>query len=367
MIDGGGARRVLTSVKAFFFSLFLAASAAAQPFVGPEVASPPITRLTDFTLAPLRDGYLLAWAQPGHLFVGRLDSSLQANTSPLDIPLSTPSSEAASLVIATNGASALLAWNETIFPMKVTYAATIRTDEPALLAGPLGMDYLAPVLTAGVKDGKFELATGNRLLTLTDRLSTESVTIIDSFLTAAAAELGDLGTVTQKTTLKCTGAFGIFPNCSTTYTYTFSSPVFHRDFALQTNPSRDPIVAADGDHFVGLLAEKTQTHVVEMAPTVPSGDWLLPPLVNSQLVALAGNGKDVLLVSANDLLNGQLLELYDAVSPRFVIASGRFGTPKAFATSSSEFVVTYTREVPGGVVLAGRKIQLQRNRQRAAR
>ena len=355
-------------MKTLLFALFLATSAAAQPFLGPEVASPPITNLTDFTLAPLRDGYLLAWAQPGHLFVSLLDSNLQGNTSPLDIPLSTPSSEARSLVIATNGASALLAWNETIFPVKVTYAATIRTDEPVLLAGPLGMDYLAPALTAGVKDGKFELATGNRLLTLTDRLSTESVTIIDPFVSGAAAESGDLGAVTLKTTSKCTGGFGMFPNCTTIYTYTFSSAVFHRDFALQTTtPSRDPIVAADGDHFAGLLADKNQTHIIEMAPTVPSGDWLLPPLVNPQLVALAGNGKDVLLVSANDLLNGQLLKLYDAVSPRFVIASGRFGTPKAFATSSSEFVVTYTREVPGGVVLAGRKIQLQRNRTRAAR
>ena len=82
---------------------------------------------------------------------------------------------------------------------------------------------------------------------------------------------------------------------------------------------------------------------------------------------MAGNGKDVLLITENDILNGQFLELYDAVSPKFVIATGYVSAPKAFATSSSEFVVTYTREVPGGVVLAGRKIQLQRNRQRGVR
>ncbi len=373
MIDGRGPGCVPRTVKAFLFALFVATSVAAQPVVGPEVSSPPIAGLTDYALAPLRDGYFLAWAQEGHLYAGRLDSTLHLTATPADIPLSTPSSEARSLTVATNGTSALLAWNEDNPPFHVTYAATVRTDTPVVLAGPLVVSYFATPPAAGVRNGEYEVATGNQLLIMNDRLVTESTTIIDPFVSAAETNTGDLGTATLTATVTC--SHGFFATCSTTDTYTLSSSTFHRSFDLQArfyDPTyspllRDPVVAADGDHFVGLLAKRDETRVIEMTPAIPSGDWALPVLPNALLIALAGNGKDVLLVSWNGNLNGQLLEVYNPVPPTFLIAPGGVHAPKAFATSSSEFVVTYTYEVPGGTVLAGRKIELQPSRQRAAR
>src|SRR5260221_12713770 len=87
MIDGGVSRRVPTIVKALFFALFLASAAFAQPVVGPEVTTPPLEGLGDFSLAPQRDGFVLAWEQAGRINAGHLDARLHLNASPPPLPL----------------------------------------------------------------------------------------------------------------------------------------------------------------------------------------------------------------------------------------------------------------------------------------
>lgn len=152
------------------FSMFLATTAAAQPVVGPEVSVPPI-ELGDSAIAPLRDGLVAAWSDADRIHVAHV-----------------------------------------------------------LLHGPVLINNtnLAPAIV--VKDGKYDVSSGDQLLVLNDRLD------------ATAGNSGDLPTVTM--TPKTTCSSGWFATCSLVETFTFRSPSFSRAFPLAANyydPSYSPL------------------------------------------------------------------------------------------------------------------------------
>src|ERR1700756_4689438 len=129
IIDGGDPRCVSMAMKALLLAFLFAATAAAQPVVGPEVISSPIEALDDFAVAPEHDGFVLAWTAAGHLYTGHLDSTLHLTGTPLLVPLVDPRTAAVTPAIASDGTSVMVAWHERhVGWAEFTYVAILSAD-----------------------------------------------------------------------------------------------------------------------------------------------------------------------------------------------------------------------------------------------
>src|SRR6476659_11249702 len=102
MIDGGESRRVLPRMKALLLTLFVTTAALAQPVVGPEVTTPPLTALGDISLAPQSDGFVVAWEQAGRIYAGHLDATLHLTGALFELPRVNAPTQASSPAIAGN-------------------------------------------------------------------------------------------------------------------------------------------------------------------------------------------------------------------------------------------------------------------------
>jgi len=140
-----------TVMKALLFALFLANSAVAQPVVGPEVLSTPIEALGDVALAARQGGFVIAWEAAGHVYVGDLDSTLQLEGGVVELGATDAGRVISGLSLATNGASALVAWHEHRFTVQedTNVAATVLTNPVSLLQSPqmLTRGVTPPVVT----------------------------------------------------------------------------------------------------------------------------------------------------------------------------------------------------------------------------
>lgn len=367
MIDGGGRRRVHTTVKALVLALLLATSALAQPVVGPEMTTPPV-EFGDVAIAPLRDGYVAAWSDAGRIHVAHLDASLRVTDPTLDILTTASNAQVPALAVATNGSSVFLVWNEKRPGYAEVYGAAISADVRTLLRGPLLINNTdrAPVIT--VQGGKYRLLSGDQLFLVDEQLKTESTPFGSPFLAAALGETGDIATVAMTSEKKCT--VGLLATCSLTETFTFQSPSFATNFTLSANfynPSYSPLthvplVVPHGDHFIGVLATSTQTAVFEMSPNSLNGHWGVAPLNAGQALAIAGNGNDAVLVAWRyPTLSGVVLHSDGTTSQPFEIARGDYvDFAKVSATSSNDFVVVYRYYGDGQhSIVAGRVVHVQ--------
>ena len=368
-------------MKAFLFALLLAASAAAQPVVGPEVRSAPIEAFGDVALLPEADGYVIASSQGHQISIGRLDATLHQTEALLAVPLSASSAIAPFVTLATTGRSILLVWKEQRPGYaESTYAATLTGDARSLLASPRFINVSSYAPAAGVRNGRYVLVSGDESLLLTDELETESIQAISAPLSAAVSSRGEAATVTVVVNKSyfCRGICPFCPpvSCSTLETFTFNTPAVNRNVQIaygptvdfSVPPAHDPIVAVDGDHFIGVVPRNLETDVFEILADGGGKGWTLEPLPNAAQIAAAGNGSEVLVVWwSPPALKGAILRADRTTSEPFVIAE-TYSAPKVLVANSNELVVTYRYDIDAQhSEIAGRVIRLQPSKHRAIR
>lgn len=357
-------------MKSLLLALLIATSVAAQPVVGPEVRSAAIDGLGDVAVLPQGDGYLIAWSQRDQIHVGHLDATLHETDTPFDVPLA-PSATVSFVTLATTGKSILVAWKQqTPGSANSTYVATLAPDARSIMASPQFVNATPYAPAAGPWNGRYLLVSGDESLVLTDKLETESIEAISPALSAVVSPRGERGTVSvtfQNFTCFCFCS----ATCSTKATYTFITPAVAKQVAVtygtsapaKAPPVHDPIVVADGDHFLGLAVMPQETDVFELIADRRGTAWTLPLLPPPGIIALAGNGSDVLIVSSiASYLKGTFLHSDGTASEPFVIAQ-YVDSPKVIASNSNEFVVLYRYDTE----IAGRVIRVQPGRQRAVR
>jgi len=359
-------------MKTLLFALFVAASAAGQPILGPEVKSAPIPAAGDVALLPLGTGYVIAWPEADRINVGHLDGTLQATDTPFSILLPAPFAPPTFITLATNGSSILVVWKEQppLGHADSTYAATLTRDAKAILAPPQFLNATPNLPAAGARLGRYVVVSGDETLVLTERLETDSLSVTLASVSEAFNAQGHVATVTAAIDKNCRGCAFCFPTCTTTETFTFTTPSVTKSvafvfFGFNVPQVENPIVATDGDHFVALVIKSGETDVFELRDDQPAATWILDPLPLPGIIAAAGNGSDVLVVwwSAPSI-KGIVLHADRSTSQPFVIAQHAvYNSPKVFVSSSNEFVVTYRYED----AIAGRVIHVQGERQRAVR
>ena len=374
----------LTIVKTLFFAFFFIASAAfAQPVVGPEVSTPPLEGLGEASLAPQHDGFVLAWEQAGRIYAGHLDATLHLTASPLQLPLFDAAATAILPAVASNGTSVLVVWHERRPGYdEWTYLALLSADAQTLLRGPKAVNFTKDAPLAMSVNGKYIVYTGDLRYRYNENLETESGDFIKHELAAALGPNGDVATVKES----ANGSFSCFPvcffhpcnsplpDCSVTATVVYTLPsrlsTSVYKFTIPANTalpdpfvSRPPLIAPNGESFVGLVQLKNRTDISLFGNI---GPFTLPVIVAGD-AALAGNGQDVLLVSSLQTMTGMIIHSDGTTSAPFQIASTGYN-PKVVAINSNEFVVLYRVNVNSQKSeLAGRIVRLQPGKQRGVR
>jgi hypothetical protein len=370
-------------VKALFFALFITSAALAQPVVGPEVTTPPLEGLGDFSVAPQRDGFAFAWEQAGRINAGHLDATLHLTANPLQLPLFDSAATALLPAVASNGTSVLVVWHERRPGyLESAYLALLSADAQTLLRGPQAINLTKDAPLAMGVNGKYIVYNGDLRYRYNENLETESGDFIKHELAAALGPNGDVATVNESASgsFSCVGACfghpcsGPLPDCSVTATVVFALPskvnTFAFTFTIPANTvlpdpfaSRPPAIAPNGDSFAGLVRLRDRTDISLF------GDierFTLPGIVPVD-AALAGNGRDVLLVSTGQTLTGMVIHADGTTSAPFPIAATGYN-PKVVAINSNEFAVLYRIAVDAQPsLLAGRIISLQPSRGRAVR
>ena len=356
-------------MKPLLFSLLLAFSAAAQPVAGPEVRSAAIPTTGDVALLPQGSGFLVAWSEADRINVGHLDATLHATDAPFSILLPAPSALPTFVTLASNGSSILVVWKEKppYGHADSTYAATLTADAKAILAPPEFLNATPCRPAAGTRGGRYIVISGDESVILTERLETDALKAISPSLSGASNAVGELATVSAAVDQHCSRS-GVccFPRCTTTKTFTFTTPSVSKSialvFGLIVPQVQDPIVAPDGDHFVALFPKSGETSVFELRGDQPAAAWTLDPVPPPGIITAAGNGSDVLVVWwSPPAINGIVLHADHAPSEPFVIAQyADYDSARVFAASSNEFVVTYRYTLDGEhSVIAGRFVRLQ--------
>jgi hypothetical protein len=367
-------------MRRLLLALLLAASAAAQPVVGPEVTSAPLSNLDDYAIAPQRDGFVLAWTAEGRLFAGHLDATLHITAPPLTVPLFDPNATAALPAIASNGRSILVAWHERRAGYGETaFIALLTADGQRLVKGPNPVNITKDGPLATTVNGKYVVYTGDLRYVFNENLDTEEGTFISRNLGAALSENGEVATVNESATGhfdcrqicfgRCTGTpqpctgtstvtflFGGVPSVAT---YAFVIPP--NTFTGDPFSSSPPVVAANGDSYAGLVHLPDRTDVFF---SNPFGQIAVPTIVSGQ-TALAGNGDDVLLVWTSPHPAGTVVHRDGSVSDPFAIET--FGyQPRVVNIDSNDFAVLYRIDAGGDQsVIAGRIVHLQTPKRRS--
>ena len=369
-------------MKSLLLALLLSISALAQPVVGPEVASAPLTNLDDYAIAPQRDGFVLAWTADGRLFAAHLDRTLHMTAPPLTLPLFDSAATAALPAIASNGTSVFVAWHERRQGFGETaYMAVLSAGAQTLVKGPqlLNITTNAPLATS--VNGKYVVYTGDLRYVFNENLDTEAGEFISRNLGAALTANGGVATVTEssKGSFDCRAncffrpCGNPLPSCSASSTVTFllgtesSSATY--SFTIPANfVSADPflatppVVAPNGDSYAGLVQLPGRTDVF------PKPNWqvTLPVFVLGQ-TALAGNGDDVLLVWTTAHLTGTVVRGDGKISGPFTISQGGF-QPRVVSVNSNDFAVLYRVDIDQQhSAIAGRIVHLQTPRRRGIR
>lgn len=367
----------LRPMKMFLLSLLVAATAAAQPVVGPEVRSAAIENLDDYAIAPQRDGFVLAWTANGRLFAGHLDSSLQITAPPLTVPLFDPAAAAALPAIASNGTSVFVAWHERRAGFGETaYMALLSADARTFVRGPQPINITKDGPLATSVNGEYVLYTGDLRYVYDENLDTEDGQFISRNLGAALDEGGTVATVDESGSGFDCRQFCFFLPCSaqpntcrgtSTVTFLFGTTPYAASYyfiipgntqagdPLRTSP---PIIAPNGDSFAGLVRLPDRADIFFSQPL----QQIAVPVVFFGVPALAGNGDDVLIVWPRGPLTGMVVHSDGTMSAPFPIASEGYQY-KVVSISSNDFLVMYRIDS----VIAGRIVHLQTPKRRGAR
>jgi hypothetical protein len=369
-------------MKALLLTLLMTTAALAQPVVGPEVTTPPLTALGDISLAPQSGGFVVAWEQAGRIYAGHLDATLHLTGALLELPRVNPPTQASSPAIASNGTSVLVAWHERgLGYADSTSVAVLSADAQTLRRGPLSINLTTAAPLATSVNGKYIVYTGDLRYRYNENLDVEAGEFIAHNRSAALGPNGDVATMKESTNgLSCVPICfgrpcqgGPVPDCIGTATVVFSLPsrvstsvyafripgntVLPDPFALHP-----PLIAPNGQSFVGLVQLQEKTDI-----------WLfgnieqltLPVLVRGD-TAVAGNGQDVLIVWNAPPLLGMIVHADGTSSATFPIASAGY-LPKVIALSSNEFAVVYRTDVGTQSAFAGRIIRINPVKHRGIR
>jgi hypothetical protein len=359
-MDEVGSGRVSACVNALFLALLLSVA-------GPE-ASIPVRDLGDLALVPVRGGFIMAWSDGPRIYTEQLDANLQATKAPFSFPLVVPSS-VTSLALASNGTSVLVTWHEARgVNLDAQYAAILDPGVQSILAGPLFTSTGTQPAAAGVKDGKYRLLAGGQVWTLNERLRIESVDFLTDTVAAAFSAAGEMGVMNEKQSSNCSsGGFGMpWESCDFDEAVTFIAPAGRFGFSFQWHTSttagqklvtgtqpvlRPPLIAPNGDGFVGALVTATASTVCE----VRDGGRMWT--VARPLLAIAGNGAEVLVVWRDSGLRAMFLD-----GETFTVSDDG-DVPKIVPAGSNAFVVLFRR----GSSIVARKVTVQAPRGRAVR
>lgn len=337
----------ITGVNALFFALLLGVA-------GPQISTP-VQDLGDVAIVPVRDGFVMAWSDGPRIYAERLDANLnalQTTGAPFSFPLVMPGT-VSSILLASNGTSVLVTWHEQqLEGVGAQYASILDPDARSMLYGPQFMAIGTEALAAGVRDGKYRLIATAQIWTVNDRLGIESVDgLPDDGMTGALSVNGETGTAKKKTTASCyAGGFSptfFWQTCNYDEAVTFAAPAGRYVFGFQwhvgstggkpdPNNGSDPllhfpVIAPNGEGFVGAVVTSAGSTVCEVRDGGRS--WTVP----AQLLAIAGNGAEVLTVWRDSALRAAFLE-----GETFTLSNDG-GTPKIVPAGSNAFVVLYRR------------------------
>lgn len=354
----------IRGVHALFFALLFS-------IAGPGVSTP-VHDLGDLALVPVRDGFVMAWSDGPRIFTEHLDANLQATNAPFSFPLVAPSS-VTSLALASNGTSVLITWDEVHgVNLEAQYAAILDVDAQSMLYGPLFVSLGGQPAAAGVKNGKYRLLAYGQVWTLNPSLGTESVDFPGDAVAAAFSASGDTGIATRKTSLSCRQGGGLnlemyWQTCDYDEEVTFAAPAGRSGFSFLWHTSyangkpgndngsdpllRPPLVAPNGDGILGAVVTTAGSSVCE----VQNGGrtWTIA----KPLLAIAGNGTDVLAIWRDSALRAMFLD-----GETFTLSDDG-DTVKIVPAGSNAFVVIYRR----GSSIVAQKVSRQTPRGRAVR
>ena len=165
----------------------------AQPIVGPEVVTPPLAAFGGASIAPIRDGYVIAWSEGGRIRAGHLDSTLHLTGTLLELPLYQFAGSARHPSVATIGTSVLVAWEETGPSFDGTIIASLSPDVRELIHGPRLLAIAKdepPVVYAG--KGTYSVVQGVVVYTVSESLDAGA---LSSFPNATSVIVSPIGMV----------------------------------------------------------------------------------------------------------------------------------------------------------------------------
>ncbi len=364
-----------------FVAVFAASSVLAQPVVGPEVVSAPIEGLGDVALAPLRDGFVIAWVASNHVYVGKLDSALQLEGCPIELQATEGRRDVSGVSLATNGSSALVAWHEHEYlQFDTNVVATVLADPVSLLQAPRALNRGVTPAAVTWDGASYVVYSGGIQFRLTDTLDASVVRGWTDGTTSAVSNDGSVALASRDgdPQLRCV-CFNIFNGvCNTddcrfpvTYTFTLQSGTIRTLYVVPVKYNTtvsllSPIVAANGASFTSLarLPNTTDVHVFDDAADKRT---TLPVVILTD-AAIGGNGSDVMVVWAGPPLMGIVVHADGTVTEPFAIDDGSIDEPHVVAAGSNAFVIFFRVDAGSGQkALAGRVIHLQPSRQRAIR
>ena len=347
-------------MNALLFALLLSVT-------GPEV-SVPVNNLGDLALVPLRDGFVMAWSDGPRIYTEHLDANLQATNAPFSFPLVVPG-PVTSLALASNGTSVLVTWHELRGPnFEAQYAAILDAGAQSMLAGPLFTSIGTQPAAAGVKNGKYRLLAAGQVWTLDERLGIGPIDFLTDDVPGAFSAAGEIGVANAKQSSHCfSGGFGMpWESCDFNEAVTFIAPAGRSGFSFQWHTLttggqktvtgiqpilRPPLIAANGDGFVGAVVTATASNVCEVRDG--GRTWT----VAKPLLAIAGNGAAVLAVWRDSGLRAMFLD-----GETFTLSDDG-DVPKIIPAGSNAFVVLFRR----GSSIVARKVSVQAPRARAVR
>lgn len=355
--------------------LFMAASAIAQPYVGPANTTDPIDQLAGYSITPAADGYYFAWSENGRIHLARLDATLHnasASAPPIELPLYSATPTASSPAIATNGTSVLVTWVENVNGLPATTYVGVAADLSGVASTPRLLDFGVPAPHVQFVDGAYLVQSQWLYRIGNDFAIASSRPPLTPAAPVALNARGSLASISYTETILCWG-YTNNPYCPHVRNYTISTEGFSLSASAKWTPfdgpaPAPPTVWPNGDAFLAVIPQSANTaDVISFSGAGELAHWFLDGLTTDYSVA--GNGSDVLVVSTSNPnaispIVGTFLHADGTQTPRFTIGTGT--KPSVVAASGGAFVVTNETDFSHPEI-SGRIVRVAPPRRRGAR